>query len=160
MFSTVWIYYCFLRKTYSNTRGLFCRFKLSCTKRDLGSILFINHITTYLDAFMIEKTHPFVILVIYLILFRYLVTHKNISPQNTAIYKNYFNIDISSIHQVWVSNLSFFHSFLSINLQGSFRMKKRPYCWIKSTGIPCLVRFTGPGFVRFFKFSNLQFFVE
>ena len=89
--------HCFLRKTYANTRGLFCRFKLSFTKRDLGSILFINLITTYFGAFGIEKKHPFVILEVYLILFTYLVTHKNVSPQNTAFYINYFTTGIALI---------------------------------------------------------------
>ena len=76
--------YCFLRKTCANTRGLFCRFKLSFTKRDLGSILFINLITTYFGAFGIEKMYPFVILEAYLTLLIYLFSdpQKRFPPKN------------------------------------------------------------------------------
>ena len=40
---------------YFNTRGLFRRFKLTCTMGDLGSVGFIDHVTTNLGVFMIEK---------------------------------------------------------------------------------------------------------
>ena len=55
-------------------------------------------------------------------------------PKNSAFYKNYFTSDISSIYHR--SSKTCKHRF-TINLQGSFSMKKRPSFWKKSRGIPC-----------------------
>ena len=57
-------------------------------KGDLGSVWFIDHVTSNLGVFMIEKKNQsYDILVIYVPDSVYLVTHKNISQKDTACYK-------------------------------------------------------------------------
>ena len=118
-YSIVWIYYCFLSKTYTNNRGLLCRIKLSCTKRDLGSILFINHIKTYHGAFMTEK-NPSLCCFRNLLDSISLVTHKNISPKTLISIKNILLLALHPFigYSLTIYSFCFFCTWLWINSSG------------------------------------------